>query len=96
MKDTLLIVPTYNNAGTLEEVLVRCQRQGLPLLVVDDGSTDGTRDILSRFPAVIFPDIDRMGDIHEPPGQIPGFPGDNPGRCPSRLPSGTAAVFYPV
>ena len=47
MNDTLLIVPTYNNAGTLEEVLVRCQRQGLPLLVVDDGSTDGTREILS-------------------------------------------------
>ena len=47
MNDTLLIVPTYNNAGTLEEVLVRCQRQGLPLLVVDDGSTDGTPEILS-------------------------------------------------
>lgn len=49
MKDTLLIVPTYNNAGTLEEVLVRCQKQGLPLLVVDDGSTDGTKEILSRL-----------------------------------------------
>ena len=49
MKDTLLIVPTYNNAGTLEEVLVRCQKQGLPLLVVDDGSTDGTPEILSAW-----------------------------------------------
>ena len=49
MNDTLLIVPTYNNAGTLEEVLVRCQKQGLPLLVVDDGSTDGTPEILSRL-----------------------------------------------
>ena len=35
MKDTLIIIPTYNNAGTLENVLERCQAQGLPILVVD-------------------------------------------------------------
>ena len=46
MKDTLIIVPTYNNAGTLENVLQRCRAQGLPVLVVDDGSTDATAAIL--------------------------------------------------
>ena len=46
MKDTLIIVPTYNNAGTLENVLQRCRAQGLPILVVDDGSTDATAAIL--------------------------------------------------
>ena len=46
MSDTLVIVPTYNNAGTLENVLQRCLKQGLPVLVVDDGSTDGTAGIL--------------------------------------------------
>jgi len=46
MSDTLIIVPTYNNAGTLENVLQRCLKQGLPVLVVDDGSTDGTAEIL--------------------------------------------------
>lgn len=46
MIDTLIIVPTYNNAGTLENVLQRCLKQGLPVLVVDDGSTDGTAGIL--------------------------------------------------
>lgn len=46
MKDTLIIIPTYNNAGTLENVLERCQAQGLPILVVDDGSTDATPAIL--------------------------------------------------
>ena len=50
MSDTLVIVPTYNNAGTLENVLQRCLNQGLPVLVVDDGSTDGTREILEKMP----------------------------------------------
>ena len=49
MKDTLIIIPTYNNAGTLENVLERCQAQGLPILVVDDGSTDATPAILDRM-----------------------------------------------
>jgi glycosyltransferase involved in cell wall biosynthesis len=46
MNDTLILVPTYNNAGTLKNVLERCLEQGLPVLVVDDGSTDATKDIL--------------------------------------------------
>ena len=49
MSDTLVIIPTYNNAGTLENVLQRCLDQGLPVLVVDDGSTDGTPEILARL-----------------------------------------------
>ena len=49
MSDTLVIVPTYNNAGTLENVLQRCLNQGLPVLVVDDGSTDGTPETLARL-----------------------------------------------
>jgi glycosyltransferase involved in cell wall biosynthesis len=52
MSDTLVIVPTYNNAGTLENVLQRCLNQGLPVLVVDDGSTDGTREILEKMPGL--------------------------------------------
>ena len=58
MSDTLVIVPTYNNAGTLENVLQRCLNQGLPVLVVDDGSTDGTSQILARLgvPCVRHPE----------------------------------------
>lgn len=48
MSDTLVVIPTYNNAGTLENVLLRCQTQGLPILVVDDGSTDSTQAILEK------------------------------------------------
>ncbi len=49
MTDTVVIIPTYNNAGTLKDVLSRTLSQGLPIVVVDDGCTDGTREILSGF-----------------------------------------------
>ena len=49
MTDTVVIIPTYNNAGTLKDVLSRTLAQGLPIVVVDDGCTDGTRVILSGF-----------------------------------------------
>lgn len=48
MNDTLVLIPTYNNAGTLEDVVRRALAQGLPVLVVDDGSTDGTARILQN------------------------------------------------
>ncbi len=46
MNDTLILIPTYNNAGTLEDVVRRALAQGLPVLVVNDGSTDGTSVVL--------------------------------------------------
>ncbi len=40
------VIPTYNNGGTVAEVVCGVLRQGLPVLVVDDGSTDGTQEAL--------------------------------------------------
>ena len=45
--DTLILIPTFNNAGTLENVVRRAMATGLPVLIVDDGSTDDTARILS-------------------------------------------------
>lgn len=47
MKVTIL-VPTYNEMQTIQEILRRVQDTGIAeeILVVDDGSTDGTRSIL--------------------------------------------------
>ena len=47
--DTIIIIPTYNNAGTLADVVKRSLGQGLPVLVVDDGSTDGTAAVLTQL-----------------------------------------------
>jgi glycosyltransferase involved in cell wall biosynthesis len=48
MKITVLI-PAYNEINTIEEILNRVQKIGIAdeILVVDDGSTDGTRQILT-------------------------------------------------
>lgn len=40
------VIPTYNNGDTVAVVVRRVLQQGLPVIVVDDGSTDGTQDAL--------------------------------------------------
>jgi uncharacterized protein (DUF2062 family) len=42
----LLAIPTYNNRPSLRLVVERALSTGLPVLVVDDGSTDGALDSL--------------------------------------------------
>lgn len=46
-RHTVVIIPTYNNAGTIPDVVRRVIPLGLPLIIVDDGSTDGTGQILN-------------------------------------------------
>src|SRR3954468_3800272 len=55
---TTFVVPAYNEAPTIEEVLRRLDRLGLDkqVIVVDDGSTDATPAILARW-AARHPDI---------------------------------------
>ncbi len=47
-----VVIPVYNEKGTILEVLERVRRVDLPkeILVVDDCSTDGTRDVLASLP----------------------------------------------
>ena len=37
-----MLIPTYNNGGTVADVVRRALAQGLPVIVVNDGSTDDT------------------------------------------------------
>ena len=53
LRDPLLsvVMPAYNERETIEEIVARVLAVPLriELIVVDDGSTDGTRDILARL-----------------------------------------------
>ncbi len=43
-----IVIPVYNEATTIEKVIDRVRAVELPceMIIVDDGSTDGTRDVL--------------------------------------------------
>jgi glycosyltransferase involved in cell wall biosynthesis len=45
----VVLVPTYNNATTLQSVLDRLQPYTSDILVVNDGSTDNTLEILQHY-----------------------------------------------
>src|SRR5579862_1058701 len=45
----VIVAPTFNNAGTLPDILGRIARLKLPIIIVNDGSTDATRGILGNM-----------------------------------------------
>ena len=47
-----VLVPTYNNEQTLAQVLISVLEYSQDVIVVNDGSTDSTTEILHQFPQV--------------------------------------------
>ncbi|RZK17506.1 MAG: DUF2062 domain-containing protein [Hymenobacter sp.] len=47
-----VIIPTYNNCATLAKVISQVQQFTSNIIVVNDGSTDGTAALLAGFPEV--------------------------------------------
>ena len=49
-KETLVIIPTYNEANNISEIVgqVLNQDENIDLLIVDDGSPDGTADLVKK------------------------------------------------
>ncbi len=54
-----VIIPTYNNAATLAAVIQDAQRYCSDVLVVNDGSTDGTAGLLARMSGITVVSSDR-------------------------------------
>jgi glycosyltransferase involved in cell wall biosynthesis len=47
-----VIIPVYNNAGTVAQVIAGAKRHAGTVIVVNDGSTDATAQILSAIPGI--------------------------------------------
>ena len=43
----VVLIPTYNNAGTISQVIADVQQYASDIIVVNDGSTDNTAEILT-------------------------------------------------
>ncbi len=57
MPKVSVIIPTYNRAPLLKEAVESVVQQSFSdfeLIVVDDGSTDGTREVIKSYPAVRY------------------------------------------
>jgi len=69
-RDHLVVVPAYNEADTIEQVVTRALRHA-DVCVVDDASTDETRDIVERIPGAHCLHHDR--NTHIARGILDGF-----------------------
>jgi glycosyltransferase involved in cell wall biosynthesis len=49
----VILAPTFNNSTSLSEVLSRIEQLHLPVIVINDGSTDQTPAILERFDSIM-------------------------------------------
>ena len=48
----VVIIPVYNHAATVSDVIHRAQRHGFPVIVVDDGSSDATYENIKAIQGI--------------------------------------------
>ena len=75
----IVIIPTYNEKENIENIIraVTALEEGFNVLVIDDGSPDGTADIVKRMMADEFKDrlfiVERSGKLGLGTAYIRGF-----------------------
>ena len=50
--EIVVVIPTYNNGKTLAAVIEEVCRYAGDIIVINDGSTDDTANILKQYPAI--------------------------------------------
>ncbi|MBQ6038358.1 MAG: polyprenol monophosphomannose synthase [Bacteroidaceae bacterium] len=77
--DSLVIIPTYNEKENILNIIkaVMGLEQGFHILVIDDGSPDGTADIVKRLKKEVFPErlflLERSGKLGLGTAYLMGF-----------------------
>ena len=56
-----VLIPCLNEAKAIREVIESVLKLELPVIVIDDGSDDGTRDIVAEFPVELIRHEQRKG-----------------------------------
>ena len=54
-----VVIPTYNNAGTIDSVVNKALVECNDIIVVNDGSTDETSSILRNIPRITLVEYDK-------------------------------------
>ena len=79
MTDSIVIIPTYNEKENIENIIhaVFELEKDFDILIIDDGSPDGTADIVKRMQKEEFPDrlfiVERKGKLGLGTAYICGF-----------------------
>ena len=78
--DSIVIIPTYNEKENIEAIIravTGLQEHAFDILIIDDGSPDGTADIVKRLMAAEFKDrvflVERQGKLGLGTAYIAGF-----------------------
>lgn len=58
---TCILIPAYNAEKTILAVVRECLIHGLPVVLVDDGSTDGTAGLVSGLPVTLLRHEQNLG-----------------------------------
>ncbi|OGT43500.1 MAG: hypothetical protein A3F13_00155 [Gammaproteobacteria bacterium RIFCSPHIGHO2_12_FULL_40_19] len=61
MQNAVILIPAYNEVTTIQAIVDRCLSYSPDVMVIDDGSTDGTLEKLKNMPTVVFSNPVNLG-----------------------------------